>query len=289
MNLKLNFSYTPFKRIILSDGTNQVEVKFNRPIFYLVKRGTMEDSIDQGLKRRAEELGVKFYFNSKRMTKDVHIVATGPKKPVATAKGISFETSMNNVAIGLINEKAAYNGYSYLLVSKGYGCMCTVVFGKVELVNKCFEETKNIFSKLVDLDMKNQLNVGGCGYFNYKPTLSEDDKLYVGEAAGLQDAFLGFGMRYAITSGYLAAKSIVEGKDYEKLIEERFSKQLKASVVNRFLWERLCGKISIDKIKSIKNLFQLLFEIYNFSFRFQKLLFPIALIKLKREYRNLLE
>jgi len=167
--------------------------------------------------------------------------------------------------------------------------MCTVVFGKTELINKCFEETKKIFSKLVDLEMKNQLNVGGDGYFNYKPNLSENGKLYVGEAAGLQDAFLGFGMRYAITSGYLAAKSIMEDEDYKKLIEKRFSKQLKASIVNRFLFEQLGGKISIEKIKSIRNPFQLLFTIYNFSFRFQKLLFPIALTKLKRKYRNLFE
>ncbi len=63
--------------------------------------------------------------------------------------------------------------------------------------------------------------------------------MLVGESAGLQDFFLGFGMRYAIVSGYLAAESIVQGLDYDQLIKGEMEKQLKSSLVNRYIFEKL--------------------------------------------------
>ena len=47
----------------------------------------------------------------------------------------------------------------------------------------------------------------------------QNQKLLVGEAAGFQDLFLGFGMKYAFLSGYIAAKSIIEEKNYDGLME----------------------------------------------------------------------
>lgn len=128
MNLNINFKFKPFKSIIVTDGTSNVKFSFKRPLFYLVKRGKMYESIDQGLKRQAQELGVKIYFNSKMKEKNVHIIANGPKKALAIAKGISFDTEMEDMALALIGDKFAYKGYSYLLVCNGYGNMCSVVF-----------------------------------------------------------------------------------------------------------------------------------------------------------------
>ena len=145
MNLKLNFSYNSFKKIFLSDGNEKNEFVFKRPLFYLVKRGVMRTSIDQGLKRQAAELNVKIHFNSKFDKKDADIIATGPPsifKFPGIDKGVSFKTDMVDVAIAVINNNIAYKGYSYLLVSNGYGCMCTVVIEKINLVHKCFKETK---------------------------------------------------------------------------------------------------------------------------------------------------
>lgn len=291
MNLKLNFNHKSIKKIFLSNGTEKNKFAFKRPLFYLVERGVMPDSIDQGLKRQVIELGVKIHFNSKLNEKDADIIATGPPhilKFPGIDKGVSFETDMDDVAIGMINNSTAYKGYSYLLVSNGYGCMCTVVVEKINLANKCLEETKTAFSKIVDLKMKNQKIVGGHGHFDYKPTLVKNGKIYVGEAAGLQDALFGFGMRYAITSGYLAAKSIIEGIDYKKTAEDRFLNQLKASMVNRLLFESFFIKnysFIVNKLEKSKDPFKFLFKLYNFSFNFQKLLFPIAFVIHKRKYK----
>ena len=58
----------------------------------------------------------------------------------------------------------------------------------------------------------------------------------MGEAAGLQDYLLAFGLRQAITSGYLAAKSILNNENYDNLIKKRFLSQLQTSISNRFLY-----------------------------------------------------
>ncbi len=60
-----------------------------------------------------------------------------------------------------------------------------------------------------------------------------------GEQAGFQDALWGFGMKFAIVSGVLAARSLSDGTDYDSLWRRELRPWLQASVVNRALYERL--------------------------------------------------
>lgn len=205
------------------------------------------------------------------------------------AKGIIFKTKLKDTAITLFNNKAAFKGYSYLLVTKGYGCMCAVVLDELGRVNNCFEETKKIFLKMTNLDIQNPKNVGGVGSFSLKNNFKKNNNLFVGEAAGLQDVLWGFGMKYAFTSGFLAARSIINGENYEKKAKERFSNKLKSSLVNRFLWERAgFGNYAflIDKLKNSKDLFGSLYSFHNYNF-LQKLIYPTALIYMRRKYPKL--
>ena len=105
---------------------------------------------------------------------------------------------------------------------------------------ECFEQTieafKNVFPSLDITDAK---EFGGYGNFFFGKPVFENGKYYVGEAAGLQDCLWGFGMRYAMSSGFLAAKAIIENKDYETLLKENLIHLQKTSLVNRFLFERL--------------------------------------------------
>ncbi|MFO0753773.1 MAG: hypothetical protein U0411_10680, partial [Thermodesulfovibrionales bacterium] len=71
------------------------------------------------------------------------------------------------------------------------------------------------------------------------PTRKHHRILYVGESAGFQDFLWGFGMRYAIRSGYLAAKSFIENTDYDALWKEELEPMLETALVNRYLFERL--------------------------------------------------
>lgn len=193
------------------------------------------------------------------------------------------------MAIGLLNSEAAYGAYSYLLITKGKGCMCSVVFGELGRVNDGFKATKKFFSEKIDLDIKNPKNVGGVGNFSINNTFKKVDTLYIGEAAGLQDFLWGFGMKYAFVSGYLAAQSIIDNEDYVRKAEKRFNNKLKSGLVNRFLWEK-AGKRNyeflINKIKNNKSLFGSLYSFHNFNL-FQKIIYPIALISMRKKYPNL--
>lgn len=45
-------------------------------------------------------------------------------------------------------------------------------------------------------------------------------------------------MRYAILSGYLAAKSLIEGSDYDMLWKRGLKPMLETSLINRYLFEK---------------------------------------------------
>lgn len=153
-------------------------------------------------------MGINIHLEKTLSPNEVDIVATGPilKEAPAVVKGIVFKTDIKDAAILLCNDEIAFKWYSYLLITKGYGCVCTVVaVEELYRVNKCFEKTKGFFERKIGLNMQSPKEVGGVGSFSLKSVFKKGTTLYVGEAAGLQDFLWGFGMRFAVTSGYLAA------------------------------------------------------------------------------------
>lgn len=291
MGLQLNFDCHPFGKVSFSNGNKTKTFNFNRPLFYLVKRGPVQGSLDLGLQKQAEEQGVKIHFQKTLSLDQVDIVATGPNlaEIAGIVKGIVFQTKTPNTAIGLINHQSSPTGYAYLLVTKGYGCMCTVIYGQLGLVNHCFEKAKKIFSHLVDLDIQQPKRVGGVGSFSLRNVFQKDQGLYVGEAAGIQDLLAGFGIRSAITSGFLAARSIVNHQDYPTLAKAYFDRRLKASLVNRFLWERftpLVFPLATTGIQKAKDPFAVLYPYYNFNLS-QRLIYPLACWYMRRRYPQL--
>ena len=143
---------------------------------------------------------------------------------------------------------------------------------------------------MVDLDVQNSKNVGGVLCFSNRNTFQKEKRVYVGEAAGLQDLLWGFGIRSAITSGFLAAKSIIDNEDYEKAARKYFGKKLKASLVNRFLWEIFSihnYSLIVNRIYNAKDPLKFLHSFHNFNF-LQKLTYPLALKYMRKRYRRLM-
>jgi flavin-dependent dehydrogenase len=87
--------------------------------------------------------------------------------------------------------------------------------------------------------MRNPRPFGGFANFRLPRTASQGGHLVVGEQAGFQDALAGFGMRYALRSGWLAARSIIEGADYTSLWRRERLPLLRAGTVNRFIFNAL--------------------------------------------------
>ncbi|MBI4187048.1 MAG: NAD(P)-binding protein [Chloroflexi bacterium] len=289
MNIKVNFACHPFSSMWLSNGYEMLNFRFKRPLFYLVRRGDMEDSLDQGLKRQALELGVDIKFNSS--TEEADIIATGPvpQRIAMVDRGIVFETGMDDFALALVNDAVAPRGYSYLVVSKGYGCMAVVLFDRLASANVCFAKARQVIGRLVDIDIKREKPFGGVGTFSLQSRLSKGKSIYAGEAAGFQDCVLGFGIRYAVTSGFLSARSIVDGDDYPALVKEKIEPLLMASGVARFLWERAGWghyRCLLALTKRVKEPVNILHRACNFS-PVHGMLFPLVRFMLNRRYKGL--
>lgn len=293
IGIKINFDCHGVNKIISTNTKEKGSVKNEKPVFYLIKRVSSKGNLDYSLKQQALSLGVKIIFNKTIKEENADIVATGPSFiPEVFDKGIVFKTDLKDIAVILLDNKFAHNWYAYLLVDKGYGCLCTVTDDVKDIENE-FEKTKKFFVEKYNLKIKDSRRVGGIGNFYYPPKLDiqykKHETLFVGERAGLQDLFLGFGMRYAFESGYIAARSIIENKNYERLAMEKFSKKMKASLVNRYIFQRF-NKFAIKEAVSIhtKHINKNLHSIYNYNLS-KKLLYPFAKRYLNKLHKGLIK
>jgi len=291
MNIKINFDCDSFKTMCITDGKEIIENTSERPVFYLVKRGSTENCLDQGLKKQALDSGVNIHFNSKESKENMDIISvgTGENKPVGIVRGIRFETESDDIALSLLSNEASDRGYSYLLITKGYGCICSVNYYRdSSIINRYFKKTYEIFTNLMDIDIKNEKNVGGVGCFLIKPKYVIRGQIYTGEAAGLQDLLWGFGMRYAINSGFYAAKSIIENISYKKLVKQNIVPRLKTSVSNRFIVDRFGNRFNDHLLKWAKeddNWSELLHWGYNPTL-YTRAIYPIGKLLLMVKYRE---
>lgn len=286
MNIDINFDCDPSFKITATNGIKINEFKNpKKPISYLVKRGNVARSLDSGLKEQAQDAGVNIHFETRIDKNEADIVATGPisENVVGIVKGITFKTDLEDTSTVLLSNEAAFKGYAYLLVTKGYGCMSTVLLDNFNTVKSSFERTVKIFSDMYEFNIESPRRCGGVGCFTLNKRFKNGNSLFVGEAAGLQDLFLGFGMRYAINSGFFAAKSIIDGEDYEEMIRSHFEHRLKAGIVNRYLWE----KAGRNNYSMVLNNFGWIIKnfgwIYNYNF-FQRILYPFASWRMKKRY-----
>jgi flavin-dependent dehydrogenase len=288
MNIEISFDCDPFSKVTLTNCSKTKEINSRRPLFYLVKRGSFCGTIDYGLKAEALKLGVNLHFQRTLSPDKADIVATGPtyRKAEGIVKGIVFNTDAADTAIVVFNNSLAFKGYSYLLVARKYGCICTVVFDEMWRANECFEKTRKYFVRKLDLNVRSTKEVVGAGNFSLR-CARKKNPVHVGEAAGLQDFLGGFGMRFAITSGYLAAQSFIENLDYGRIANRRFQNKLKAGVVNRYLWENVLSKRNYALFINMGEFVRVnLHSMYNYNL-LQRMIYQLALAKLKKTYPQL--
>jgi flavin-dependent dehydrogenase len=239
----INFRYDPYSIAYFYDPIlRKVTIESNRPLFYLVERGTVEWSLDQGLKRQALAEGVKFQWNHKLETLPSGwvIVGTGPKAADAIAKGIVFKTSHPDLCVGFLDNRIAPKAYAYLLVNNYKATFATCLFEDFQNERTYFVRALKTLQQTINLDIKEPKEFGGYVNFFLKPSaVKHGHILYVGETAGFQDALWGFGLRYAMLSGYLAAVSIKTGLFYDNLCRQHLKPLLETSLANRWLFSHL--------------------------------------------------
>ncbi len=227
--------YKKLMRIVRYSRSYNFEVISNsRPIYYLVLRGKNKNSIDTQLASSALDLGVNIVYNTRLDVNEADIVATGPSRTDSLAYGgLYYDVDINYTGYVFLDKKYSPNGYFYILPGekRGEAEIVNATFGPAVSMqtlkvfyDKAIRENK-ILKDILDGATKKTVRRGiGCCSLLKKPY--QNNKYYVGEAAGLQDVTAGFGIRYAVISGYLAAKSILTGEDYNKQMVKTFKSQL---------------------------------------------------------------
>ena len=239
IGIERNFYFRPVDWATFYDhrGKSRI-IKSNSPYGWFIKRGAEENTLDRGLLAQAKAAGVNVIFNSRLAAADADIVATGPASPDGLAREMTWKTDDPERVDVYFDHNVAPGGYSYMFILDGvatFGCAIVADFKKIDTY---FDHSLAAAQRLHPFHMPADARVG-YSYMNFhlKDRATSGRSVYVGEAAGFQDYLFGLGIRYALTSGNLAARSIIEGRDFDELWNQELAAKQETSLVNRFLYE----------------------------------------------------
>lgn len=192
IGISINFLCEPYYNgQFYGPSLKKYVIETSRPLFYLVKRGTGPDTLDQGLKRQAIESGVKVQWNDKveRAQYQTTIVGTGPRAADVIAKGIIFGTSHPDACCGFLDNRIAPKGYAYLLINKGRATFATVLYEDFPKTKDYYLRAFEIMKRVIEIEIIEPKEFGGYGNFALnRNSRNKSNVLPVGEAAGFQDA-----------------------------------------------------------------------------------------------------
>jgi len=236
------FEHTAFRECVFFDPNGREHVcRSSTPLWYLVRRGTEHGTLDQSLKAQALAQGVDIECGQTvEHLPQGGIVAHGPRRVDAIAVGYVFPTDRSDAAFGAVSDDLAPGGYAYLLICRGRATLATCMFDDFHNDKQYLARTVQFFERAVGITPRDARPFGGFGNMSATPTVRRGRLLLAGEAAGLQDALFGFGMRYALASGYLAGHAFVDAdlSEYEATYRRRFRPQIQAAAVNRYFYQR---------------------------------------------------
>ena len=240
IGVERNFWFRPALSATFYDHRNSMRaIRSEEPFGYFIRRGAEPDTLDRGLLAQAQALGVEVVFNSRITEADaVDIRATGPAAPDGLAREMTWHTADPERVDVFFNHHLSPGGYSYLFILEGiatFGCAIVADFKKID---EYFEHSLRAAQAVDPFTIPAETRTG-YSYMNFhlKTQATKNGARYVGEAAGFQDYLFGLGIRYALTSGWLAAQSILEGRDFDELWLRDLGPKQETSLVNRFLYE----------------------------------------------------
>ena len=232
--------------VVFDSQAKPHRVHGERPLFYLLRRGARDGTLDRALLDQAIGAGVEVRFNDRvTSTSSEMVLAGGPRRADIIAVGKIFDTDMEDGAWLAFGSELAPKGYAYLLVHEGRGTVASCMFSGFRDQAEHLAATLAFFERHAGLRMQNPRPFGGFGNIRLPRTAVQGGYPVIGEHAGFQDALAGFGLRYAIRSGRLAAESLINGTSYADAWQQALRPGLRTGVVNRFLFN-VAGRRGID-------------------------------------------
>ncbi len=232
-----NFYFRPADWATFFDHRGKARtIRSKEPFGWFIRRGAEDGTLDRGLLAQAQKAGAKVLFNSRLA--DAGIFATGPAAPDGLAREMTWRTSEPERVDVYFDHKLSPGGYSYLFILDGLATFGCAIVADFKRIDEYFEHSLAAARRRHPFEIPPETRTG-YSYMNFhlKQRSTSGASLYVGEAAGFQDYLFGLGIRYALTSGNLAARSIIEGRDYDELWRSELLPKQETSLVNRFLYE----------------------------------------------------
>ncbi|HEY8131189.1 MAG TPA: NAD(P)/FAD-dependent oxidoreductase [Thermoanaerobaculia bacterium] len=211
-------------------------IRSGEPYGWFIRRGAEDGTLDRGLLAQARNAGANVIFGSR--IEDADIVATGPASPDGLAREMTWHSDEPERIDVFFNHKLSPGGYSYLFILDGFATFGCAIVADFKRIDEYFDHSLVAAQRLHRFTIPEQTRTG-YSYMNFhlKQRATNGEARYVGEAAGFQDYLFGLGIRYALTSGNLAARSILEGRDFNDLWRSELGQKQETSLVNRFLYE----------------------------------------------------
>jgi len=237
IGVERNFYFRPAHSATFYDHRHTARViRSDEPYGWFIRRGAEDGTLDRGLLAQARALGVNVVFNSRLEGAD--IVATGPAAPDGLAREMTWRSSDPERIDVFFDHKLSPGGYSYLFILDGYATFGCAIVADFKRIDEYFEHSLIAAKKVHAFEVPAETRTG-YSYMNFhlKQHATSNGSRFVGEAAGFQDYLFGLGIRYALTSGHLAARSIIEGRDFDELWTHELRAKQETSLVNRFLYE----------------------------------------------------
>ncbi|HET7712832.1 MAG TPA: NAD(P)/FAD-dependent oxidoreductase, partial [Thermoanaerobaculia bacterium] len=239
IGIERNFYFRPAKWATFYDhGRVAHVIRSNEPYGWFIRRGAEDGSLDRGLLEQARSLGVDVRFGARLAPEEADIVATGPAAPDGLAREMTWATDEPERIDVYFDHRLAPGGYSYLFILDGLATFGCAIVADFKRIDEFFEHSLAAAKKVHEFQIPEATRTG-YSYMNFhlKQHATAGSSLWIGEAAGFQDYLFGLGIRYALTSGHLAARSIIEAKDFDVLWQRELGGKQETSLVNRFLYE----------------------------------------------------
>lgn len=239
LGIDVGFESVPARQAFFLDGAGRVyEVQSADPFAYFVRRGQGTGTLDEALRRQAEEAGAVLF---RRAAADwpVDIVATGPRQADGVAREVVFSSDLPDTVTVLFDPRLTPSGYAYLFCLDGHATFGVAQVRGVRGLARAREGAWQRFRKVFGEFSVARLHDGGQFMnFSIPAHLSgRDGRWYVGEAAGVQDYLFGLGNRLALRSAALVADGLM-GRWDQVAFANRIRQPMITSLALRFLYER---------------------------------------------------
>jgi flavin-dependent dehydrogenase len=267
LNLDPKIEYRYFKRVFFGTRNRDLELDVSKSKIAFVERGG-KNSLEHALFCQAEKEGVRFHFNSRLQQSEAAVIATGGRGCDFAAMGGAYEDTdfPRDSYLAIFDDRySPFGWYSYIFPISGdriefVNCVSQPHVPKLAgLYKKALAERKILHNFL---DGKRRVaSFGGSGWARIPASAKQGGKYYVGEAAGFQDPFMGFGIAYALHSGKLAADAILGGEEYDgawrkelmPYLRKDFARRFAISVLGDRLVERMMAKYQSGDCVDISN------------------------------------